>query len=248
MRYIIGRVLKNIPFINKIWASFMEFIDFKYYKKYCTGYKIIPFGNYCFPRVISTLNRFKPTKKYGEESFPLDLAFSDFAINTNLLSTHFKDFFTNIEYKEDGKYYINSELKLSFNHDHMPFPEFKERYQKRIDNLYNILQNQQLHLYFLIATFDPISEETIRQFLNEVNKFKQNNTYDLIIINQSKENIKSAYKNVHIIDLTKDTLFDKINKKGDWVGELKWMKSRNARKFNSIIKSKLSQIISIGYE
>ena len=61
MKFIIGRILKNIPFLDKIWLSVMEYCNFKYYDKHCTSYKIIPFGDYCLPRFIATINRFKPT-------------------------------------------------------------------------------------------------------------------------------------------------------------------------------------------
>lgn len=243
MRFIISRILKNIPLIDKIWFSFCEYIDFKYYDKNCSGYKIIPFGNYCLPRLISAINRFKPTKKYGEESFPFDLCFSDFSSNVKLLSTDFKEFYDKTEFDESKNYYINNDYKLTFNHDRISAPMFKERYQRRIDNLYKALNNQNCHIYFLNATFDPISNETIDSFINLINKYRKSDTYDLIIINQSKEKLEYNHKNIYVIDLSEDNLFEKINKKADWAGELKGLKSLNARKLNNKIKSELSKII-----
>lgn len=243
MKFIIGRFVKNYPFLKKCWFSFLDYFDFKYFRKYCSGYKIIPFGNHCLPRVITQVNRFKPPKRFGEESFPFDLCVSDFSINIELLATNFKNFYDETIYDDANKFYINNQLKMRFYHDDMSFSQFKERYNNRINNLYKILKNKELHIYFLVASFNEISEDTIKQFIEEINCYRETSTYDLIIINQSKEVIKSKYENVHVIDLTKDNLFEKINKKGAWAGQLKYMKSISARVFNHKISSQLSKII-----
>lgn len=239
MRFFINRSTTNFPYLYSIGQNYINSIDLKY----CVNYKIIPFGDYCLPRLITSLNRLKPTKKYGEESFPFDLCFSKFTSNLKLLTTNFKDFYNNIEYNQEKKYFENIEFNLFFNHDDISILEFKERYQKRIDNLYKAISNEKLHIYFIVATFEEISSLTIEQFINEMNHYRDINAYDLIIINQSSKKLLFSFKNVHIIDLTKDLSFGKINKNGLWVEELKKMKNINAIIFNYKVMSKLSKLI-----
>ena len=138
MRFLIKRILKNFPSIYKHWVAFINYIDFKHYDKYCSDYKIIPMGDNCIPRVISTINRLKPTKKYGEKSYPFDLCFSDFYFNTLFIDSNFNNFFENIEFDPTKKYYVNKKNNYYFNHDFMSFEEFKSRYLKRIDNLFRL--------------------------------------------------------------------------------------------------------------
>lgn len=101
MRLFLGRIFKNFPILKDFWIKYIEVSDSKYYKTHCQNYEIIPFGNYCLPRVITTVNRLKIPKKYGGKSFPFDLCFSNFSLNTKLLSTKFDDFFDDIEYDNE---------------------------------------------------------------------------------------------------------------------------------------------------
>ena len=39
------------------------------------GYRIVPLGTYCLPRVIATLSMLKPRKAAGEKTLPFDLGF-----------------------------------------------------------------------------------------------------------------------------------------------------------------------------
>jgi len=125
----------------------------------------------------------------------------------------------------------------------MSFEEFKSRYLKRIDNLYNALADTTKHIYFLISTTKPIQNENIEFFINTINKYRDCKTYSIIIINRSNQKKKYIYNNVYSIDLLDDKSFKKINKNGDWVNELKSMEDINARIFNHKINSKLSKII-----
>ena len=244
MRFILSRIFKNFPLVNEVWLYYLEKFDFKYYDKHCKNYKIIPFGNYCLPRVITTINRLKPTKKYGEKSFPFDLCFSKFETNIELLSENFKYFFNNILFDQDKKYWINKNTNMIFNHDGLlSLDEFKQCYKNRIDNLYSVLNDMTIHIFFIIATFEEISTPKIEKFMKVIKQFREIDTYDLIVINQSDVVLKSDFVNVHFINLTKDKSFPVINKDGDWVNELKEMKNLHARMFNNKIKTKLSKII-----
>lgn len=243
MRFLFSKIFKNVPLINHHWLSFLGYIDAKHFKKISLKYKIIPFGCYCLPRVITTINRLKPTRKHGEESFPFDLCFSDFNSNLHFLSSEFQDFFDNLTFDNKRKYWINEKYNLVFNHDHLSLDEFKERYNKRIKNFYSALNNKSKYIYFVIATFQPITNLQVKSFIDEINKYRNSMTYSIIIINQSTTSIKYNDENVYSIDLTQDKCFDKINGKGLWAMNLKKMKSFNARFFNYKVNSKLSKII-----
>ena len=244
MRFILSRIFKNFPIINNIWLSYIENSNFKYYDKHCKNYKIIPFGNYCLPRVITTINRLKPTKKYGEKSFPFDLCFSKFETNVKLFSENFEYFFENISFDQNKKYWINNDTNMIFNHDGLlSLDEFKQRYKNRIGNLYDALNDKSIHIFFIVATFEEIAKLEIEKFLNLIKQFRESDTYDLIMINQSNVVLKFDFTNVHFINLERDKSFTIINKDGNWVNELKRMKNFHARVFNYKIKTKLSKII-----
>lgn len=243
MRFLLSRIFKNFPIIYKYWLSYLEYSDSKHYDKYCRNYKIIPVGNYCLPRVITTINRIKPPKKYGEETFPFDLCFSDFVSNTHFINSKFNGFFDDLEFDEKLNYYVNKKFNYIFNHDNEPLDDFKKRYNKRIDNLYNAVSDTSKHVFFLIATFDPIKNDEVKIFTETINKYRNSNTYGIIIINQSNQQIKYDLDNVYFIDLSDDKSFNIINKNNDWVSELKTMKLPEARIFNNKVASKISEII-----
>ena len=216
-----------------------KFFILKHSKKF--NYKIIPFGNYCLPRVITTINGLKSTRNEGEKSFPFDLCYSNFNDNCKLLSNNFDGFYDDLKF-DKGKY-VNSKFNMIFNHDNIPLDEFKARYNKRIDNLYFYVKCRTNHLFFIVATFELITPIQIDFFIKEISKYRAPKTYTVIIINQSKEKAIYGNENVRCIDLHKDTLFNKINKKDDWVGELKRMNKFQAKVFNYKVSSKLQKII-----
>ena len=229
--------------MNKWWEKYLDCIDSKYFKSHCKNYKIIPFGNYCLPRVITTINRLKPTKKCGEESFPFDLCFSKFKSNISLLATNFEEFFDDIYFDDKEKWWKNDKTNMCFSHDFLAKKDFIERYQKRIENFYKVLNNTQIHIYFVIATVEIVTQQEINLFVDLINKHRENKTYDVIIINQTDVIQKFNFENVHCINLTNDKSFEIINKNRDWVSELKKMKSIQARIFNHKVIYQLSKII-----
>ena len=243
MRFLITKIAKRFPSLDKYWESYQEKNDFQYFSDNCKNYKIVPFGNYCLPRVITTINRLKPTKKYGEESFPFDLCFSDFECNIKLLSNHFRRFYNNLEFDKTRQCYINKRLNMLFNHDSMPLDEFKIRYNNRIKNLYNLLKHDHRYIYFIIATFKPITNKQIELFIKEMTKYRPIKTYSIIVINQSEKPLRNHRKNVYCIDLFNDASFKKLNRTRDWCKELKRMDTFCARIFNHKLYVKLKQII-----
>lgn len=243
MRFLLSGIFKRISLLNNYWVSYLEKIDFKHYDKISKKYKIIPFGCYCMPRVITTINRFKPTKKYGEESYPFDLCFSEFSLNIYLLSSGFKDFFDDIKLDSSQYCYVNEKYRMKFIHDNLSIEEFKTRYKKRIENLYSSIKDRTRHIYFLIASFKPVSDSEINTFINEICKYRNKNSYSIILINQSDKKINYEYENVYVIDLVGDKIYKKLDRNGLWVEKLKSMRKISARIFNYKIASKLSKII-----
>ena len=79
-------------------------------------YNYVSLGSYCFSRVITTYNKIKPTKVMGEKTMPFDLAFSSIDSVTHLIDTNFKDFFLDLKYDENKKWYINDSINMIYNH------------------------------------------------------------------------------------------------------------------------------------
>ena len=259
IRCKLTRIVKNIPLVNKIWFFCFKQIDALYYKKHCSDYTIIPFGNHCLSRVIANLSRLKPRKFYGEKTCPLDILFSlDFNSNIELFRTKFEHFYDDIEFSERRKMWINPKLDIIFPHDMgITFDELKKRYDTRIKNLYDYVNDKSKHLYFLTSisttiekivtlTKDElhyINEENIKKFIEAIREYRDDSDFDIIIINQSDKPIYTDIKNVHIIDLVNDKDFDTINVNGDWVRELDRRKNKHSQRYYTKLTKELSGII-----
>ena len=196
------------------------------------GFKIVCLGTYCLPRVITTVCNFKATKAQGEKTCPYDLAFCwNFEAILNNLDNEFSDFFSGIEHnfvqnnevkdeisniftsKFNAKYWKDDNAGFIFNHeDGFTFEEFKTRYLKRINNLYEYINIEELELYFLIATFKPITNDQIEKLNNIIMRYRKPDSYYNIILNQSGENLTIKSSNTKVIDCAEfNPLF-----KGDW--------------------------------
>lgn len=234
-------------FFYSLLLKYIRLNNFLRFRKYKEKYKIIPFGCYCLPRVITTINGLKPTKKEGEPSFPFDLCFSDFECNVDLFANRFDKFYDDIEYDSEKKYWINKKYKFIFNHDNMGRDEFKKRYDNRIANLFSAIADTNKHLYFVIATFNMISETKLNVFIKEICKYRKVSEFDVIVINQSTQAMSCSISNVFCIDLSKDKLFAKVNTRGDWVNGLKKMKNIYVALFNYKLNKKISKIMRRNY-
>ena len=214
-------------------------------KKSHQNYKIIPLGTYCLPRVITTFCGLKLRKKDGEKSCPFDLAFfKSLDSNIELLDNQFKSFFDDIYYDDKTHYWINDYYNAILNHDgNLSIKELIARYNSRINNLYEYLNNANIYLYFLIATFDKITDNQIERLMEVIHKYRSDTSFSLIIINQSKSKYLNCNKNVQVIDMSKDKTFYKINKKGLWIDKLRERNNINAIIFYYKITTALKKII-----
>lgn len=239
----------NFSFIYRLLSNKIRSKNLRIFKSKWKQYKIIPFGCYCLPRVITTINGLKPSKKDGEKSYPFDLCFSKFDLNLDLLSNKFKHFYKDLEYEkraciENNYCWVNNRFNLVFNHDTTEsLKDFKQRYDRRIKNLYNDIKDENVFAFFIISTWNPITNEKINMFIKEIKKYRKENTFCVIVINQSNEKTVYTNKDIYCINLSKDKSFRKINKKGEWVDQLKDIKNRQALLFNNKVVKQLARII-----
>ncbi len=83
----------------------------------------------------------------------------------------------------------------------------------------------------------------LKDLAETVKKYRKNDSFDIIVINQSKTKVETEISNVHMIDLTSDMKFERINREGNWVQELKYMKTLAARRFYNKLLRELKKII-----
>ena len=224
------------------------------------GFKIVCLGTYCLPRVIATVSYFKATKASGEKTCPLDLAFCwNFGAILENLDNEFAEFFNNIDYdyiknnevkneicnifnsKLNAKFWKDDKAGFIFNHeDGFTLEEFKDRYEKRINNLYEYIKDEEKELYFLISTFNPLSNQQIDKLNNIIMRYRKPNSFYNIILNQSNIKLDINNANTYIIDCNEfNQLF-----KGDWGLMLKEHdKYTLANKFYSKINREFQKII-----
>lgn len=209
-------------------------------------YRIIPIGQYCLPRVITTFSNIKPTKSSGELSCPFDLAFfNSFDDIIRLLDTRFSYFYEDLSYNDEKQQWENKSINAIFNHDGMLSKEdFISRYAQRINNIYTYMSETSRFKYFLFATFQEIPTNNLNRLLETLTSFCPNNEYRIIIINQSKKKLDFEHENIYIINQSNNThRFRKINKNGDWVGELRRCNCFDAFKIYSDISLSILKTI-----
>ena len=230
-------------------SLFKLLADRQYSKKIATinkNYKIISLGTYCLPRVITTFCGLKPCKQDGEKSCPFDLAFfTNIDRIAELIESKFISLYDGLEYKLPEKYWINKKLNAIFNHEYtFSKNELIDRYNSRIKNLYDYFANKNFHKFCIIATNTEVSEAQIKNLKSVLLKFMDIEEFDIIIINQSPNFIDLKLDNVYVINQNKNCRnFSSINKKGDWVGELRRRKKPEAQKIYNEITSELIDII-----
>lgn len=245
--------------------NLIQKILYKRQKVHSLGYRIIPLGSYCLPRVISTISMLKPRKALGEKTLPFDLGFFwDFDGILYTLENNFKTFYDDIEFGQlphtktrdleilfnfnpHVKHWINEKICAVFNHEYMMTSkeEFKSRYDKRIENFYEYLKEETYELYFLIASFSEIKLQQIKKLKSIINKYRTKDSFNIIIINQSSHKYKFNEKNVYVINEIDDT-FDKMLRANNtnWAEALKRKEAfPDAKKFYDDVTDNLKKII-----
>ncbi len=120
------------------------------------NYQIVSLGFNCFPRVLTTRWGLKKRKKQGELSCPFDLAVHSYENICKLIEYDFEqylddDYLVLFKKHQNGSHYIkNLKYECYFPHEsddcwfEEKFINFKDRYEKRINNFYKYLNNKRI--------------------------------------------------------------------------------------------------------
>ena len=222
-----------------------KFPQEKLYEKYNHKYIIIPFGENCFPRTLTSINGIKPYKKEGELTCPFDQVCSCLTDNVDLLVNNFDGFFDNLElYKNEGTknyYYKNIKYNISFIHEENPsLEEFKALYKKRIENFYSYLNANDKYVFFAIYTSSYPKKEVVEQFVNKIKEYRKD--FCIIIFNATSWRVKWELEHVQVVNMGYNK---RLNKMGStWVPQLKGLTNINARIVNNKYGSHLLEIIN----
>lgn len=203
--------------------NLFDFIRFKTFK-----YNLISLGQNCFPRVICTFAKLKPTKAYGELSCPFDLAYYYNIDNLiKILENDFETYFDETNFDNEAQTFINYPLNINFVHDgKLSKEQFINRYKKRIENFEYYLNNEKP----LICLFYAESEIHRKQILRiyEFIKNKRNGKFfRLIVAHHSDIDTKNMPKNLILVD---NIDVFKLEKEGPWIRMLR----PNTRKKNKL--------------
>lgn len=226
---------KNIIIKFLVYLVKFNFKDYLYFKR--LEYKIIPLGQYCLPRIITTRAKLKPPKQYGELTLPFDLNMHRSIDKiTFLLNTNFESYFDGLFYDENNQY-VNNNLFATYNHDkNLSKKTFIKKYTKYIKNFYKYL-NIDKHLFFIFASSEAINIEQIYVLEKALSNLRNHKPYSLIVINHNLQN------NLHIksenISVINQEFFEYHD---DWTYELN--NTEAGLEFYSKIVMQLEQIIN----
>lgn len=214
-------------------------------RKLPKNFKIIPLGKYCFPRVIATINKLKPTKKMGEKSCPFDLGFFyDIDEIIKLIDTKFSNFYEDLEFNKENQY-VNKSINAWFNHEYsLTRDEFIDRYNKRIENLFSYFADKSIHKFILIASFEEIPNESFENLKSSLTKYMDENEFSIIFVNQSQ--VKNSYsaKDIYVINQNHNVeKFEYMNRKSRWAIELRKRKIKEANDIYSEVTVEMLDII-----
>jgi len=233
-------LLSPLVQILKLFSNIYFFVRRLTIKK---NYKIISLGTYCFSRVITTSNKLKPRRCKGEKTCPFDLAFFyNLDKVATLIETKFEKFYDDLILDNKGQW-VNPEYEAVFNHEiNFTREEFISRYNCRITNLYNYIQNKMFHKIFVIASFEKIEVEQFENLKRVLSQYIPKDKFSIIYINQSNENPNYNCENVYVINQNREK-FDLINLNGGWVEEIKSRNSLEAVQIYYDLTTKMLDII-----
>lgn len=153
-------------------------INTKFYYYYVMNknkIEIVPLGQNCMPRTILTRWKVKPSKIFGELTFPFDLAVFETREITNSIKNDFKEFFYNLNYRNDKQIWVKEPDCIEFVHDKIFKKKDKEKliekYIGRINNFRNIIKNPNPILFVQILG-DCSDIENLNECLKEIRKEK----------------------------------------------------------------------------
>lgn len=196
------------------------------------NYKVISLGTNCIPRVVSTLARRKPRKKYGELTTPFDVAFHfDVPKNMELVQNGFENYFDGLVRGEweNKETWINPSINSVYNHESvLSKEEFVEKYKKRIENFYTYASSNG-SVFFILDFFSVESEDTIEKLFKTLLCLKNRNLSNtfLVVFNHSAEHISLCGFKENILNLHTPCY---LNNFENWA---KYFKDRSDQDFNN---------------
>lgn len=159
-------------------------VTYQCYHKKLNSY--ISLGTNCFVRKIFTEYGLKPKKKQGELSCPFDLCYLPVKSVAEILENNFCDFTDNITAYGDENTtlrWFNKKYSIGFNHDTtLTLNEFKERYQRRIENFRNISQNSDFLTYAMAVYNRNFCPEDLNRIYNALLKFRNRKNFEFIVL------------------------------------------------------------------
>lgn len=209
------------------------------------NFKIISLGKYCFPRVITTINKLKPTKKMGEKSCPFDLAFFyDFDEIVKLIDEKFSNFYDDLIYNDKNQW-VNESTKTYFVHEYdFTKEQIIERYNKRINNLFDYFADKSVYKFILISSFEEVSSNQLESLKKALEKYMTEDEFSIIFINQAEEYNSCKSKNIYVINQNHNVeKFNYMNRESRWVIELRKRKTKEANDIYSEVTIELLRII-----
>lgn len=140
--------------------------------------QIISLGQNCIPRTILTRHGIKPRKIWGELTYPFDLAIFGTIEITKCLKTDFNEFFFDLNYKNDKKYWVKEPNCIQFVHDSKDKKELIKNYTKRIENFKKEMKNPLPILFVQLLEED----EDVKNLYNELLRLREDRPFKLLII------------------------------------------------------------------
>ena len=141
-------------------------------------FQIISLGQNCIPRTILTRHGIKPRKIWGELTYPFDLAIFGTIEITKSLKTNFNEFFFDLNYQEDKKYWKKEPNCILFVHDTKDKKKLIETYKRRIENFKKEMKNPLPIIFIQLVEND----EDVENLYNELVRLRENRPFKLIII------------------------------------------------------------------
>ena len=230
--------------VRKLLINF-SIKEYFYYKN--LGYKIVPLGDFCLPRVVTTVAKLKPYKYYGEKSYPFDLCLhGNMPQITECINRKFDDYIENIVFDEKRKTFVNKKYGARYIHEtKMKLPQIKNKYKKRIQNFKNTIANKE-KIYFIYSNYDfskyPTNKD-VADLYNSLCKIRKGLNFELILLLPKKiENINNPKINQIVKDWEPDN--------GIWVED--FFKTENQQKvkltknkeFYTYLKKELTALIT----
>ena len=140
--------------------------------------QIISLGQNCIPRTILTRHGIKPRKIWGELTYPFDLAIFGTIEITKCLKTDFNEFFFDLNYQNDKKYWVKEPNCIQFVHDSNNKKELIKNYTKRIENFKKEMKNPLPILFVQLLEED----EDVKNLYNELLRLREDRPFKLLII------------------------------------------------------------------